>query len=96
MNEQLSQTQAAQVLDSINHSRTAMRTAIRAYNGHWYLWLWGVIWLGIALLGQFSRSRFPAFHKRFGPNRPRRHGTGRLCSIQSDPSAAGPAIPGRP
>jgi hypothetical protein len=30
-----------------------MRTAIRAYNGHWYLWLWGVIWLGIALLGQF-------------------------------------------
>jgi hypothetical protein len=30
-----------------------MRTAIRAYCGHWYLWLWGVIWLGMASLGQF-------------------------------------------
>jgi hypothetical protein len=51
--DNLSQLHAAQLLDSINQSRTAMRAAIRAYSGHWYLWLWGVIWLGMALLGQF-------------------------------------------
>jgi hypothetical protein len=57
VNEQLSHTQAAQMLDSINQSRTAMRTAIRAYCGHWYLWLWGLIWLGMALLGQLLGNR---------------------------------------
>jgi hypothetical protein len=30
-----------------------MRQAIRAHCGHWYLWLWGAIWLAIALLGHF-------------------------------------------
>jgi len=51
--DNLSQLHATQLLDSINQSRTAMRAAIRTYSGHWYLWLWGVIWLGMALLGQF-------------------------------------------
>lgn len=61
VNEQLSHTQAAQMLDSINQSRTAMRTAIRAYCGHWYLWLWGLIWLGMALLGQLLGNRAMPF-----------------------------------
>jgi hypothetical protein len=30
-----------------------MRAAIRAYSSHWYLWLWGAIWLGMALPSQF-------------------------------------------
>jgi len=44
-------------------SRTAMRHAIRAHYGHWYLWIWGLIWLAMALLGHFlGPSATPFFN----------------------------------
>jgi hypothetical protein len=51
MNEPISDHQAAQLLDSINQSRAAMRRALRPYGGHWYLWTWGAMWLAMAILG---------------------------------------------
>jgi hypothetical protein len=45
VNEQLFHTQAAQMLDAINHSRTAMRTAIRAI-----FWLWFAAFAAMPLL----------------------------------------------
>ena len=56
MNSPLSADQSAQMLDSIKQSRAAMRRAIRAHRGHWYLWTWGVIWIGFALLGHLLGS----------------------------------------
>jgi hypothetical protein len=54
--DQLPIDQAAQMLDSINQSRAAMRRAIRAHRCHWYLWLWGALWIGFAILGQLLGS----------------------------------------
>src|SRR4029077_16474817 len=50
MNDPLSNTPAGELLESIKLSRPAMRQAIRAHCGHWYLWIWGLIWLAMALL----------------------------------------------
>ena len=61
MNDPLSNTQAVQLLESIKQSRTAMRQAIRAHCGHWSLWIWGLIWLAMALLGQFLGTRAMPF-----------------------------------
>ncbi len=48
-------------------SRTAMRHAIRAHYGHWYLWIWGLIWLAMALLGHFlGPSARPTSWPEFG------------------------------
>jgi hypothetical protein len=50
---QLSPEEAARALAAIQNSRNAMRAAIRAHRGHYHLWLWGVIWIGMAMLAEF-------------------------------------------
>jgi hypothetical protein len=30
-----------------------MRSAIRTYRGHYHLWLWGLIWIAMAMLAEF-------------------------------------------
>jgi hypothetical protein len=42
--------EAAQALREIDSSRLAMRAAVRAHRGHLHLWLWGSIWIIIALI----------------------------------------------
>ena len=50
---QLSSEEAARALAAIQTSREAMRSAVRAHRGHYHLWLWGVIWIALALLAEF-------------------------------------------
>jgi hypothetical protein len=49
----ISPEEAARALGEIEASRAAMRTTIRGFRGHYYLWLWGGIWAAIALLAEF-------------------------------------------
>jgi hypothetical protein len=49
----LSPEEAARALGEIEASRAAMRTAIRGFRGHCYLWWWGGIWVIMAMLAQF-------------------------------------------
>jgi hypothetical protein len=49
----LTPDEAAQALAAIETSRDAMRSAIRAYRGHCHLWLWGFIWIAMAMLAEF-------------------------------------------
>jgi hypothetical protein len=49
----ISPEEAARALGDIEASRAAMRTAIRSYRGHYHLWLWGGIWVAIALRAEF-------------------------------------------
>jgi len=53
----ISPEEAARALGEIEASRAAMRTAIRGYRGHYHLWLWGGIWVAIAL-----RAELHALH----------------------------------
>ena len=50
---QLSSEEATRALAAIEASRTAMRSAIRAHRGHYHLWLWGAVWIAMALLAEF-------------------------------------------
>ncbi len=50
---QLSAEDAARSLAAIDASRAAMRSAVRANRGHWHLWLWGLIWIAMAMLAEF-------------------------------------------
>jgi hypothetical protein len=50
---QLSPEEAARALSAIQTSRETMRSAIRAYRGHYHLWLWGTIWIAMAMLVEF-------------------------------------------
>ena len=50
---QLTPEEAACALAAIQTSRETMRSAIRAHRGHYHLWLWGVIWIGMAMLAEF-------------------------------------------
>lgn len=50
---QLTPEEAARALAAIQTSRDAMRSAVRAHRGHYHLWLWGVIWIGMAMLAEF-------------------------------------------
>lgn len=60
MNEKKPDVQAAQLLESIQKSQIAMRRAMRTHCGHLYMWLWGFIWLGFAVLGQrFGEAALP-------------------------------------
>ena len=49
----ISPEEAARALGDIEASRAAMRTAIRTLRGHYQLWLWGGIWVVMALLVEF-------------------------------------------
>jgi len=53
----ISPEEAARALGEIEASRTAMRTAIRNYRGHYHLWLWGGIWVAVAMLAEFHGPR---------------------------------------
>jgi hypothetical protein len=50
---QLTSEEAARALAAIQTSRDAMRSAIRAHRGHYHLWLWGAVWIGMAMLAEF-------------------------------------------
>lgn len=45
----ISPEEAAQALQDIAVSRAAMRSTIRAHRGHLFLWIWGSVWITIAL-----------------------------------------------
>jgi hypothetical protein len=61
MQEQISRAEADRALREIDDSRAAMRRAIRAHRGHFYLWLWGAVWTAMALLVHFLGRRGFAF-----------------------------------
>ncbi len=46
----LSSGEAAEALQNIEASQQAIRVALKGYRGHLYLWLWGCIWIAMALL----------------------------------------------
>ena len=50
--------EAAQALQNIENSRSAMRKAVRAHRGHLFLWLWGGIWAVMAILNWIDPYRF--------------------------------------
>jgi len=51
---QLSSEEAARALAAIEASRETMRSAIRAHRGHYHLWLWGLVWIAMAMLAEFG------------------------------------------
>jgi hypothetical protein len=53
MNTSISPGDAERALHSVEASRLAMRQTIRAHRGHFHLWLWGAIWIGMALTVYF-------------------------------------------
>jgi hypothetical protein len=54
----ISPEEAAAALQSIEDSQLSMRRAIRAHRGHLYLWLWGGLWLVMAILNWEDARRF--------------------------------------
>ncbi len=50
----LTKEEAAAALAAIAQSREASRTAFRAHHGHYYLWLWGLIWIAMAMAAHFG------------------------------------------
>jgi hypothetical protein len=54
----ISPEEAAEALQQIKASQMAMRHAIRAYRGHYYLWIWGTIWMATAVIRWMDHRRF--------------------------------------
>ena len=50
---QLTKEEAAAALDLIQKARADTRAAFRARRGHWYLWLWGALWILMSGLAQY-------------------------------------------
>jgi hypothetical protein len=50
---QLSPEEATRALTAIQASRDAMRSAVRTHRGHYHLWMWGLIWIAMAMLAEF-------------------------------------------
>ena len=50
----LSPDEANAALASIQRSQAAWRRAFRAHAGYLYLWLWGVIWIIMAMTAEFG------------------------------------------
>jgi hypothetical protein len=48
----ISAEEAGKALQQIEASRQAMRAAIRANRGHLHLWMWGLIWVAMAVIMQ--------------------------------------------
>ncbi|MEO6001616.1 MAG: hypothetical protein ABIZ04_16810 [Opitutus sp.] len=48
----VSREEAAAALAAIQRANHAARSAFRAHRGHYHLWLWGVVWIAMALLAQ--------------------------------------------
>ncbi len=59
--QEISPAEAARALREVEDSRAMMRRAIRAHRGHFYLWLWGAVWIAMALLVHFRGQRGFAF-----------------------------------
>lgn len=57
MQQEISRAEADRALREVDDSRAAMRRAIRAHRGHLYLWLWGAVWIAMALLVHFLGRR---------------------------------------
>lgn len=53
----ISPEEAARSLQEIEASRSAMRSLVRAHRGHLYLWLWGAVWIAIALVNWTDAPR---------------------------------------
>lgn len=54
----ISKEEAEQALRDVEASRVAMREAIRTRRGHLYLWLWGTVFIAIALTNWMSGERY--------------------------------------
>jgi hypothetical protein len=50
---QITPEEAQRALHDIAVSRAIIRSAVRAHHGHYHLWLWGGIWVLMALLAHF-------------------------------------------
>lgn len=50
----LTKPEAEAALAAIARSQEALRLAFRARHGHQYLWLWGVIWMAMALTAHWG------------------------------------------
>jgi hypothetical protein len=48
----VSREEAAASLAAIKSANHAARSAFRAHHGHYHLWLWGAVWIAMALLAQ--------------------------------------------
>jgi hypothetical protein len=46
----ISPEEAAQALQEIEASRAAMRQAVRAHRGHYFLWIWGAVWSAVSVV----------------------------------------------
>lgn len=46
----ISKEEAAESLAAIARSQQALRQAFRAHHGHYHLWLWGGIWIAMAMV----------------------------------------------
>jgi len=57
METPISPAEAERALHSVEASRLAIRQAVRAHRGHFYLWLWGAIWIGMALAVHFFGAK---------------------------------------
>lgn len=60
----LTKEEAAAALAAISRSREASRQAFRAHHGHYHLWLWGLIWIAMAMAAHFGGA---AGMQRFSP-----------------------------
>jgi hypothetical protein len=47
------QAEAAAALAVVRQAEATMRSVFRARRGHYYLWLWGALWVMMALLAHF-------------------------------------------
>jgi hypothetical protein len=47
---QVSKEEAAASLEAVRQANLAARSAFRAHHGHFHLWLWGLVWIVMALL----------------------------------------------
>ncbi len=61
----ISKDEAAAALATVARSQAALRQAFRAHCGHWHLWLWGGIWVVMALTAHFGGP--PAVARYFLP-----------------------------
>jgi hypothetical protein len=53
----ISREEAEKALGEVEATRVAMREVIRSHRGHLYLWLWGSVFIAIALTNWLSNER---------------------------------------
>ena len=45
----VSKEEAAAALAAVKRANVAARSAFRAHHGHYHLWLWGIVWIAMAM-----------------------------------------------